>query len=129
MTIEGGCLCGAVRYRAEGAIGMTFLCHCRDCQLQSGSGNLPLMVVPRTGFSVEGATTGYESTGDSGRKAIRHFCPVCGSTLYADAEALPKGMLIAAATLDDTSRFHPAKSIHIASRVHWDHIVEPVSEA
>ncbi|MDU8946350.1 GFA family protein [Ovoidimarina sediminis] len=125
MKMEGGCLCGAVRYRAFGPARMTFLCHCRDCQHHSGSGNLPLMVIAKKTFSVEGTTSYFESVGDSGRKVCRHFCPTCGSSLYAEAQALPDHVTITAGTLDNPKLYTPAKSIHVGSRVHWDHLVPP----
>lgn len=128
MKIEGGCLCGAVRYRAEGPARMAFLCHCRDCQQQSGSGNLPLMVVPKKTFAAEGDTRSFQTTGDSGRKLLRHFCPVCGSSLFAEAEALAEDVLLAAGTLDDPALFTPGRSIHADSRVHWDHLVPAASQ-
>lgn len=90
----------------------------------SGGGNLPLMVVPKAGFDVEGLTVSFDTTGDSGRKLSRHFCPTCGSTLFATAEALPNDYLIAVGTLDDPGQFTPRCSIHAGSRVHWDHLVQ-----
>jgi hypothetical protein len=37
LTLEGGCLCGAVRYRLNGEIEESAYCHCRTCQRQSGA--------------------------------------------------------------------------------------------
>ena len=34
---EGGCSCGAVRYRLASAPLFTHCCHCRNCQRQTGS--------------------------------------------------------------------------------------------
>ena len=36
-THEGGCLCGSVRYQVTGAPEVASICHCRYCQLRSGS--------------------------------------------------------------------------------------------
>ena len=123
MKRTGGCLCGAVRYEAEGEQKMSFLCHCRDCQRQSGSGNLPFLIVGKDGFRVSGDTWNFEKTGDSGRWMRRHFCPSCGSTLFAHAEALPDAVMIFAGTLDDTAQYNPDRSVHSASMAHWDHLV------
>ena len=36
-NLEGGCACGAVRYRLTSAPMFVHCCHCRDCQRQTGS--------------------------------------------------------------------------------------------
>ena len=43
---SGGCLCGAVRYESAGEPLFSLLCHCRDCQHQSGSAYVAAMRVP-----------------------------------------------------------------------------------
>lgn len=123
MVMTGGCLCGAVRYQAEGPTRMSFVCHCRDCQRLSGSANLPLFVVPKAQFTISGDTWVFETTGDSGRKLFRHFCPSCGSTLHAGAEVLPDDVLISAGTLDDTDQYQPERSVHPSSKTHWDQLI------
>ena len=40
---SGGCQCGAVRFRVEGALGDASVCHCRMCQKASGNFYLPLV--------------------------------------------------------------------------------------
>lgn len=37
MSITGRCLCGAVQYELAGKPLPTAVCHCRNCQRQSGS--------------------------------------------------------------------------------------------
>jgi hypothetical protein len=36
-TLEGGCLCGAIRYRVSGKPANTMICHCRTCRRAAGS--------------------------------------------------------------------------------------------
>ena len=45
----GGCLCGAVRYESAGEPLFSLLCHCGDCQHQSGSAYVAAMRVPAAG--------------------------------------------------------------------------------
>lgn len=74
MTMrEGGCLCGAVRYRVEGPPLRVGLCHCADCRKESGSSFVTFAVWPRAAFRVEGAFATFEG---------RSFCPVCGARLF-----------------------------------------------
>ncbi len=41
----GGCQCGAIRFRIEGALGDASVCHCRMCQKAFGSFYAPLVNV------------------------------------------------------------------------------------
>ena len=50
--MTGGCLCGAVRYESTGEPGFALLCHCRDCQRQSGSAYAAGLRVAASGFWV-----------------------------------------------------------------------------
>ena len=42
---SGGCQCGAVRFRVEGAMGDPSVCHCRMCQKAAGNFYLPLVAI------------------------------------------------------------------------------------
>jgi hypothetical protein len=70
---EGGCLCGAVRYRVEGEPLRVGLCHCADCRKESGSSFVTFAVWPRSAFS---------SNGDFTTHMGRSFCPLCGARLF-----------------------------------------------
>ena len=48
---SGGCLCGAVRYESAGKPLFSLLCHCRDCQHQSGSAYVAAMRYLLPGFA------------------------------------------------------------------------------
>ena len=71
MTITGGCLCGALRYRAEGAPNLQGLCHCRTCQRLSGAGHTGFITFAESAVMLQGDTASYSSTGGSGRTATR----------------------------------------------------------
>ena len=98
---SGGCQCGAVRFRVEGALGDASVCHCRMCQKASGNFYLPLV-------SVRGAklawTRGEPGVFRSSSAATRGFCRDCGTPLYYDA---PDGMALAIAAFDDPSGIAP----------------------
>ena len=42
LPLEGGCLCGAVRYRISAAPSHTDYCHCRMCQRSTGAPVVPV---------------------------------------------------------------------------------------
>jgi len=52
----GGCLCGGVRYEATGEPVFSLLCHCRDCQRQTGSAYNAAIRVPAVGFRITRAS-------------------------------------------------------------------------
>src|SRR5579859_2117469 len=118
--IAGGCLCGAVRYQAEGDPRYAVLCHCRDCQRSSGTGHVPVMGMPKSSFMVRGTTTSYEVSHSNGRRSIRHFCPTCGSLLFGTTEIAPEAVSIYVGTLDDPSLFRPEAVMFKRDRHDWD---------
>src|SRR5215475_6706498 len=120
--ITGGCLCGAVRYQTDGQPVVGLRCYCRDCQRASGSAGLPVMVVNKKQFSVTGKTGISAVTGGSGRKAIRHFCPDCGSLLFGTPEVAPEIVTVYVGSLDDPSVFKPAFAQFTRDRPAWDQL-------
>lgn len=120
--MTGGCLCGAVRYEAEGAPAFTGLCHCRDCQKASGSGHVPAMGMPRAAVKISGETKGFSVVGDSQRSLTRNFCPTCGSVVFAESEGMPGMILLTAGTLDEPSQFKPQVAIFTRSRPDWANV-------
>ena len=88
-TLTGGCLCGKVRYDIAAPPLMTAVCHCTNCQKQSGSAYSVLIGVPGAAVSTTGTLKTYEDSGDSGGKVMRQFCPECGrSPAQAAANAV-----------------------------------------
>jgi hypothetical protein len=126
--ITGGCLCGRIRYRADGQPLFGVLCHCRDCQRASGTGHVPVMGVARTAFRVSGQARSYTTIGGSGHSAIRHFCPDCGSLLFGTPESAPQMVTIYVGSLDDPSLFRPQAAIFTQSRHAWDVGAETLPE-
>lgn len=117
--LEGGCLCGAVRYRVAAEPVMQAVCHCRNCQRQAGSGWSMIMGVPAAALTVSGAVKTYHDQGESGGAVERQFCPECGSPLFSRVSAAPDLVFIKAGTLDDTSRFTPQVQFWTDSKQHW----------
>jgi hypothetical protein len=72
--VTGGCLCGAVRMTAAGAPRRVGICHCLDCRKHHGALFYAAAIFPSEAVSIEGETRGY---------AGRHFCPRCGSSVFA----------------------------------------------
>ncbi|HZU89847.1 MAG TPA: GFA family protein [Stellaceae bacterium] len=122
-VMTGGCLCGGVRYESTGEPVFSLLCHCRDCQRQSGSAYNAAMRVPAAGFRVtRGTPKLYVKTADSGNAVSRAFCPECGSPLFLQVSTRPDLVGIRVGTLDDPSAFCPEADIFVNSAQPWDHM-------
>ncbi|SRR6266542_1775525 len=78
--ITGRCLCGGVTYSADGEPVVQAVCHCAECQRQTGSPFTVFVGVPRAAFKVEGSTiASFATTGeDHGGETQRNFCSACG---------------------------------------------------
>ncbi|MFC7331937.1 GFA family protein [Rhodocista pekingensis] len=116
--LEGGCLCGAVRYRIAGAITPTGVayCHCRTCRRSSGA---PVMAWATFPTAAVWLTRGAPAAHASSPKALRQFCPACGTQLFfAYTEGEPE-LDVALGSLDDPTALVPAYHIWTSSRLPW----------
>lgn len=120
VQAEGGCLCGAVRFKVDGAPIRMVQCHCTDCQRASGSGHMPNVLFKEANVAVSGATSRYESLADSGNTLTRHFCPTCGGRLFLSSSARPGLLIMAAGAFDDSGWYTPELAIFTASARPWD---------
>ena len=119
IQLQGGCLCGAVRYTLTRAPNYVYFCHCRDCQLESGSPFVTDMNVDRDAVQIVGELTRYARTGDSGKPIHRHFCSRCGTTLYTEFEVDPEHVSIKACSLDDPSGLTPDRHLFTIRKQPW----------
>lgn len=119
IKIEGGCLCGAVRYVANADPLVTRACWCRVCQfLASGNATVNL-AFPAEAVTITGELRGYSSLADSGNHMHRSFCPVCGVHMFSQAEERPKIIVVRAGTLDDPGQVAIEGLIWTSSAPAW----------
>lgn len=119
MSIEGGCLCKAVRYRIDAEPIMTRLCWCRDCQYFAAGNASANVVFPSAAVTVTGELTDYVSRADSGNIMHRRFCSKCGTPVFSAAEVRPHIVIVRAGTLDDPKVVKPAVNIWTDSAPDW----------
>jgi hypothetical protein len=118
--LEGGCLCGAVRYTSEAEPALTAVCHCPDCQKQTSSAFSVLVAVPKGTLRLEGRELAtYEGVGETGQPVTRRFCPECGSPIASYVSAAPDLEWIKAGTLDDLSWYKPQMHIWCETAQPW----------
>lgn len=111
---EGGCQCGAIRYRLLRPPIALYACHCLDCQKQSSSAFGMSLWVERDSIEFTGKEPRiFHARGGSGEPKQCAFCPDCGTRLYHASSAVgPAGALsVKAGSLDDTSRLKPTSHL------------------
>jgi hypothetical protein len=125
--IRGGCLCGAVRYSTDAEPLLTAVCHCKNCQRQSGTAFSVVVAVPKGSLVFEGGEPGtYRDTGESGLPVDRRFCTTCGSPIISQPAAMPMMDVIKAGTLDDTSWLQPQLNVWCDSAQPWVHLSDAI---
>ncbi len=106
-STTGGCLCGAVRLIATGAPDRVGLCHCLDCRKHHGALFFAAAIFPAAAVTVEGETRAYKG---------RHFCPTCGSSVFARSGDEVEVHLGA---LDAPDAFRPSYELWTIRRESW----------
>ena len=120
--LEGGCLCGATRYRVSGAVDNLCCCHCRSCRRASGAPFVAWGTFDVGDFVLGGAPLAQHR---SSEKVARGFCGSCGTSLTYAHDGRPGKLDVALATLDDPRVLHPEFHIWVSHKLPWvilDHL-------
>ena len=116
LPLDGGCRCGALRFRVEVAPLMTAACHCRGCQRMTGSAFSLTAMVAAEGFSV---TRGEPVLGGLKGGTWHQFCPECLSWLFTRPEGVEAFVNVRATLFDDPDWFEPFIETCTAERLPW----------
>ena len=126
-AMTGGCLCGALRYVARPDPDTAYYCHCRDCQIGSGSAFHVSVFADRSSFQIlSGETATYSKVADSGNKIERVFCPKCGTAVYWTGEKFPELVILTISSLDNPESIKPVREIWTQRAVPWSRIPENI---
>ena len=118
QTLSGGCLCGAVRYRAEGEPLRFLHCHCTRCRKASGTGHASNLFVGGTLDWLSGEDRVTHFKVPDAKRFTNSFCAVCGGRVPRFIEDM--GMvMIPAGSLDDDPAIAPQARIFTASGAAW----------
>lgn len=119
---EGGCYCGAIRYRIDRVPEFSAHCHCRSCQMALGGAFATWAKVPAKEFSV---TKGQIKQCEKTPGVRRGFCGDCGTTLTYAADTEVEGQnrsqdaWFAVVTLDDPSIVAPQNHVFVSHKQPW----------
>jgi hypothetical protein len=123
---EGGCACGAVRYRLSSDPLFTHCCHCRNCQRQTGSAFVINLLIEADRVELlSGAPQPVDVPRDDGSTQRIYRCPTCQVAVYSDygrAEVL----FVRGGTLDQPSGVTPDVHIFTKSKLGWVTLPESV---
>lgn len=114
-TRDGGCLCGAVRYRLRGAPTYAGNCHCRSCQRAVGAGFVTWVGAKPEDFEV---TKGEIALCETSPGVWRGFCGRCGSSLTFGGDDWTD-VAVTAATLDDPGSVAPQSNVYLDHKQPW----------
>jgi hypothetical protein len=123
---EGGCSCGAVRYRLVSDPLFTHCCHCLNCQRQTGSAFVVNVLIEADRLELLAGDPVPVSVPRSGGKKQRIWrCPTCQVALYSQYTS-PQIRFVRAGTLDDPSTVAPDVHIFTRSKLPWVVLPESV---
>jgi hypothetical protein len=118
--MEGGCACGALRYRLASAPMFVHCCHCRDCQRQTGSAFAINALIETDRVAVlSGEFTAVAMPTDSGRPHDIHRCSRCGTAVWSHYGGLAALRFVRVGTLDDPAALPPDVHIYTRSKLPW----------
>jgi hypothetical protein len=120
--IRGACLCGAVRFELDRAVGPFELCHCGRCRKSSGSAYVAGLGVNVADFrwvSGRELISTFELPVREQPPAYRRsFCRVCGSPV-PDPEPGGTWFEVPAGLLEDDPEIRPQRHIYVDAMAAW----------
>jgi hypothetical protein len=119
-TLQGGCSCGAVRYRLDALPMFVNCCHCRDCQRQTGAAfavNALIETDRVTLLSGELQSVGMPT--DSGRPHHIYRCPSCRIAVWSEYGGIARLRFVRVGTLDNPDALPPDAHIYVRSKLPW----------
>ena len=123
--IEGGCFCGAIRYRSTAEPTGRTLCHCESCRRASGAPTVAWVIFPATSFAI---TSGTLRERRSSEHVTRSFCGDCGTPLVYRTDRRPDVVDVPTATLDEPDAFAPEREIWTGEKLAWEVVNASLSQ-
>ena len=121
LPLEGGCLCGRVRYRIDAAPLWTGYCHCATCRRSTGA---PVTMFVGAATESVTFTRGERTMFASSPGVERGFCATCGTPLTYESDRFPGETHFYISTLDDPQSLPPAFHVFYEERIRWLEIAD-----
>ena len=108
MQAEGGCQCGKVRFRIDGTVHFTAVCHCPSCRKSAGAPLVGWAMVEAGALSANREAVSVYASSEGVR---RSFCGQCGTTLFFEADYMPGLVDITTESFDAPDLVQPTDQI------------------
>jgi hypothetical protein len=116
MRLDGGCLCGQIRYTVDGQPGIVSYCHCIQCRRAGGAAAVAWATFSTTELEIRsGSVSSYRSSSH----AERGFCPTCGTQLFFCSTQRSLQVDVTVGSLDDPAALQPTCHVWTGSMVPW----------
>lgn len=121
--LDGGCLCGKIRFRIDGKSFGSGQCYCPDCRKTCGGGPANGFVITRDSLTlIKGKPKSYTSKTHAGGKSTRQFCGDCGTPLFGSKDSSPGTIAVMVGALDDDADFRPQAISWAGTAPEWAHL-------
>jgi len=116
---EGGCACGAVRYRLGSEPLFVHCCHCLNCQRQTGSAFVINLLIEADRVELlAGEPQPVDVPRDDGSTQRIYRCPTCQAAVFSEYTR-PEIWFVRGGTLDEPRDVTPDVHIYTRSKVSW----------
>src|SRR6266540_3519747 len=116
LEVDGGCFCGAVRYRATARSIGQVICHCANCRKAAGAQSVAWVTFPAESVTYQ---QGEPSSYRAENGAVWSFCGRCGTTLTYRHDHRPAEVDVTTGSLDDAEAFPPTKGVNLDEKLSW----------
>ena len=120
---EARCQCGALSALCEGEPVRVSVCHCRNCQLRSGSAFASQARFPAEKVTISGAARVWTRLNASGSLADFSFCPICGSGVFYVLDSQPDLIAVPVGVFADETFPTPDYSVFEQRKHPWVAII------
>lgn len=121
MKVDGACLCGHITYEAEIDPDLVAVCHCTDCQVNSGSVyGVVAGVIDQRFKLLSGSLQEYDKIAESGRTRTLTFCAKCGTRIYSRTKDDPFAFFgLRVGSIRQRAKLLPKKQVWCNSALPW----------